>query len=77
MTNAIQCRKKHRPFEIKFGLRYGCNMGKYFLKVNGWKLYYLRMKCRVICSISKAYSRKYNRGKRTENYVIKEGAGGN
>jgi hypothetical protein len=52
-------------------------MGKQVLKVNVWKSYYLQMKCTVMCSISKAYSRKYNRGNRTENYIIMEGAGGN
>jgi len=70
MKNAIQCRKKYRLFEMKFGLQYGCNMGKEVFKVNVWKIYYLQMKCRIMCSISKAYSRKCNRGKRTENYII-------
>jgi hypothetical protein len=60
MTNAIKCRKKHRLFEIKVGLQYDCNMGKQVLKFNIWKLHYLQVKCRVMCSISKSYSRKYN-----------------
>ena len=64
-------------FAMKFGLQCDSNMGEQISKVNGWKLQYSQIKCGVVCSIKETYSLKYNRGNRTESYIIMEGAGEN